>query len=84
MISGGKNVGRVGQITHRDRHPGGFDIVHLKDARNNEFATRLTNVFVIGEPRGKGLHSFVTLPRGSGVKRSIAEQQEIRMKKQAK
>jgi len=84
MVSGGKNVGRVGQITHRDKHPGGFDIVHLRDKRGNEFATRLSNVFVIGEPQGDQLLSLVTLPRGSGIKRSIMEQYEIRMKKQEK
>jgi len=84
LINGGKNVGRVGQIMHRDRHPGGFDIVHLQDKRGNEFATRLCNVFVIGENRGDSLHSFVTLPRGSGIKRSILEIKEFRLKKLAK
>ncbi len=33
MITGGHSTGRVGIITHHERHPGGFDIVHLKDAR---------------------------------------------------
>jgi len=84
LINNGKNIGRVGQITHRDRHPGGFDIVHMQDKRGNEFATRLANVFVIGEPRGDSLFSLVTLPRGSGIKRSILEQKEIIDKKIAK
>jgi len=81
MIKGGKNVGRVGQITHRDRHPGGFDIVHLADKRGNEFATRLSNVFVIGFPEGNDLKCLVTLPKGHGIKQSIGEQYEFRMKK---
>jgi len=84
MIKGGKNVGRVGHIIRRERHPGGFDIVALQDNRRNEFATRLSNVFVIGEPRGDSWHSFVTLPRGNGIKRSILEQDEIRLRKVAK
>ena len=40
MITGGHNVGRVGVITHRDKHPGSFDIVHIKDTAGHEFATR--------------------------------------------
>ena len=31
-ITGGNNIGRVGVIVHRERHLGGFDIVHVKDA----------------------------------------------------
>merc|ERR1711892_4158 len=30
MITGGGNTGRVGIIQSRDRHPGSFDIVHVK------------------------------------------------------
>lgn len=40
MITGGHNLGRVGVITSRERHPGSFDIVHVKDAAGNSFATR--------------------------------------------
>merc|ERR1712154_675490 len=31
-------------ITHRERHPGSFDIVHVKDALGHTFATRLNYV----------------------------------------
>jgi len=62
-ITGGNNIGRVGVITHRDRHQGGFDIVHLKDNNAKVFATRLTNVFVIG----KGNKPFITLPKDNGL-----------------
>jgi small subunit ribosomal protein S4e len=41
MIIGGRNMGRVGIIGHRERHPGSFDIVHIKDAAGHTFATRL-------------------------------------------
>lgn len=40
MITGGRNTGRVGVVGHRERHPGSFDIVHVKDAAGHSFATR--------------------------------------------
>ena len=60
---GGRNMGRVGVITHRERHDGGFNIVHIKDAMDNSFATRETNVFVIGNEK-----PWISLPKGKGVK----------------
>lgn len=48
MVTGGANLGRIGVITNRERHPGSFDVVHVKDANGNSFATRLSNIFVIG------------------------------------
>ena len=55
MIKGGNNTGRVGTITSREKHPGSFEIIHVKDAAGNSFCTRLGNVMVIGET---GLHCF--------------------------
>ena len=63
MVTGGRNMGRVGVITHRERHDGGFNIVHIKDAIENSFATRETNVFVIGSEK-----PWISLPKGKGVK----------------
>ena len=40
MVTGGRNLGRVGLVTHRERHPGSFDIVHVRDAMGHTFATR--------------------------------------------
>lgn len=40
MITSGRNIGRVGIVGHRERHPGSFDIVHIKDASGNTFTTR--------------------------------------------
>jgi len=62
MVTGGRNVGRVGIITHRERHHGGYDIVHIKDALDRSFATRLSNVFVIGE----GSKAWISLPKHKG------------------
>merc|ERR1712008_208072 len=42
MVTGGRNTGRVGTIMHRERHPGSFDIVHVKDSIGHTFAA-LTN-----------------------------------------
>ncbi|KAI5301116.1 40S ribosomal protein S4, partial [Ascosphaera atra] len=39
MVTGGRNMGRVGTLIHRERHEGGFGIVHIKDAVGNTFAT---------------------------------------------
>ena len=40
MVTGGNNLGRVGVIAHRERHPGSFDIIHIKDSLGHIFATR--------------------------------------------
>uniref|UniRef100_A0A646QEX6 40S ribosomal protein S4 n=1 Tax=Hemiscolopendra marginata TaxID=943146 RepID=A0A646QEX6_9MYRI len=75
MITGGRNLGRVGTVTNRERHPGSFDIVHVKDAVGHSFATRLNNIFIIG----KGTKAYISLPRGKGVKLSIAEERDKRL-----
>lgn len=49
MVTGGRNIGRVGVIVHRERHIGGFEIVHIKDSLDRVFATRVSNVFIIGQ-----------------------------------
>ncbi len=75
IVTGGHNMGRVGTIVHRERHHGGFDIVHLKDSRDNTFTTRLSNVFVIGE----STKAWISLPKGKGVKLTIAEERDKRL-----
>jgi len=69
MVTAGNNIGRVGVVTHRERHHGGYDIVHIKDAADHTFATREGNVFIIGE----GNKPWISIPKGRGVKLSIAE-----------
>jgi len=75
MVTGGCNLGRIGVIVARDHHAGGFDIVRVKDAVGNVFATRLSNVFVIG----KGTKAYISLPKGKGVKLSVTEERDKRM-----
>ncbi|KAJ1988849.1 40S ribosomal protein S4 [Dimargaris cristalligena] len=79
MITGGSNIGRAGIIVDIEKHDGGFDIVHIRDAANHKFATRLSNVFVIG----KGNKAWISLPKGKGVKLSIAEERDARRALQA-
>jgi small subunit ribosomal protein S4e len=74
MISGGKNTGRIGVIVSRERHQGSFDIVHLKDSAGHMFATRLGNVFVIGQ----GNRPMVSLPKRKGIKMTILEERALR------
>jgi len=75
MIKGGNSIGRVGVITHREKHPGSFEIVHLRDAAGHSFATRLQNVMVIG----KDVKSWVSLPKGDGIKLNVVEDRKKRM-----
>lgn len=79
MITGGRNRGRAGVIVHRERHVGGFDIVHVKDALDRSFATRITNIFVIGE----GHKAWVSLPKGKGTKLTITEERDLKRKQRA-
>jgi len=77
MIKGGNNMGRIGQITHRERHPGSFEIIHVKDSVGHTFATRLQNVFVVG----KGTSPWISLPKGNGIKLTINENRNAMMAK---
>jgi small subunit ribosomal protein S4e len=80
MITAGANKGRVGVLVSREKHPGSFEIAHLKDKKGNSFATRAGNVFVIGE----GAKPSITLPRGKGIKLSIIEERDATSKENAK
>ncbi|KAG1676552.1 hypothetical protein FOA52_000095 [Chlamydomonas sp. UWO 241] len=71
MAIGGHNNGRVGTIVHREKHKGSFEIVHIEDAAGARFATRITNVFVIG----KGKVPLISLPKGKGIKLTILQEQ---------
>jgi small subunit ribosomal protein S4e len=73
FITGGNNVGRAAVIQHVERHLGGFDIVHFKDAQGKTFATRSGNVFVIGNKK-----STITLPKGDGQQLSTLEEKAIK------
>ncbi|KAK9812300.1 hypothetical protein WJX73_000263 [Symbiochloris irregularis] len=71
MVTGGRNRGRVGTVIAKEKHKGSFDIVIVKDAAGNEFATRLTNVFIIG----RADKPLISLPKGKGVRLTILQEQ---------
>lgn len=72
IVTRGANAGRVGVLISNEKHPGAFDIAHLKDKRGDVFATRSGNVFMIGE----GTKPWISMPRGKGIKLSIIEEKE--------
>ena len=77
LIIGGNNIGRVGVIQHIERHPSSFDIAHIKDSNGHHFATRSSNVFVIGE----GKKPVITLLPAKGIKLGLIEERDLRLKK---
>merc|ERR550539_2271164 len=70
MIIKGRNTGRVGNIRKIEKHPGAHNIAHIRDAKGNEFATRMNNIFVIGGHD----ETAVTLPQGDGLKLTILQE----------
>lgn len=76
MVTGGRNIGRVGTIQRRERHLGGHDIIHVKDAKDRTFATRMINIFVIGDHH----KPWISLPKAKGIKLTIAEERDNRRK----
>jgi len=72
MITKGHNCGRVGTLMHIEKHEGSFSIITVKDSKGNTFATRLGNVFVIGN----GQKPEVSLPKGRGIKKTILQERD--------
>ncbi len=61
-----------------EHHPASYDIIHIKDARNNEFSTRIQNVFIIGN----GSDAAISLPKSKGLKVSVIEERDNRVAKE--
>jgi len=70
MITGGNNIGRVGQLQSLEKHPGSYEIAHVRDASGVSFATRLGNVMVVGDAK----ESVISLPKGEGIRLSLIEE----------
>merc|ERR1712000_427857 len=80
MLVGGANRGRIGRAVALERHPGSFGIAHVVDEAGNEFATRITNLFVIG----KSMKNIpVTLPKAKGIVQNPITEREERLQAQA-
>lgn len=80
FIIGGNNIGRVGILQHVEHHPGSYEIAHIKDSRGHTFATRLSNVFVIGD----GKKPLITLPKAKGVRLTLVEERDEKFAKNKK
>lgn len=74
MAVGGNNIGRVGVLSHVEKHPGSFDIAHVRDSKGNSFATRVGNIFVLGE----GKKSWISLPKGNGIKLTPIQERDAK------
>ena len=70
MVTKGRSTGRVGVLTKVEKHDGSFDIVEVKDAEGHVFATRLSNVFLLGKG-GDSKDAAISLPSGKGIKLDI-------------
>jgi len=77
MVIHGRNIGRVGVVEKFEKHPGSFDIVYIRDAKDNKFATRKDNIVI-----GQGKTPLITLPKTQGIKDDIFVDREKRLKRQ--
>jgi small subunit ribosomal protein S4e len=75
MITKGNNIGRVGSIIRVEKHPGSYEIIHIKDNNGLEFSTRTSNVFVTGTNQ----HEVALLKRHSRM--TIIQERNIRQKR---
>lgn len=79
FVNGGNNIGRVGILQHVEHHPGSYEIAHVKDSNGNNFATRLSNIFVIGE----GKKPLISLPKHKGLRLSLIDEKKTKIAAQA-
>ena len=75
FVAGGNNIGRVGTLMHVEHHPGSYEIVHVKDSAGNHFATRLSNIFVIGQ----GKKPLINLPKLKGIRMTLVEERNSKI-----
>jgi small subunit ribosomal protein S4e len=80
MVIRGANRGRIGNVQHIERHPGSYEIVHMKDKRGNHFATRTENIFVIGDHN----KPYISVPKRKGLSYTIIEEKDLDLKKPRK
>lgn len=73
-LTGGNNIGRIGVLQSVEKHPGSYDIARVKDAFGNIFATRVSNIFVIGD----GKSPAISLPKGEGKRLSLIEERDAK------
>lgn len=74
IVIAGSNKGRVGTISRVEKHDASFSIIHMVDGKDSRFATRITNMMVIG----RGDRPAITLFKDKGIKRGIVEDKKMR------
>lgn len=74
IVMNGSNKGRVGTISRVEKHDASFSIIHMIDGKDSKFATRITNMMVIG----RGDRPAITLFKDKGIKRGIVEDKKLR------
>lgn len=74
IVIAGSNKGRVGTISRIEKHDASFSIIHMVDGKNSKFATRITNMMIIG----RGDRPAITLFKDKGIKRGIVEEKKLK------
>jgi len=75
MLVGGNNIGRIGNLQSLEKHPGSFEIAHVKDTSGQNFSTRLSNIVVIGD----GKTPAISIPKGQGIRLSLIQERDVRL-----
>ena len=75
MLIGGNNIGRIGNLQSLEKHPGSFEIAHVKDTSGQIFSTRLSNILVIGD----GKTPAISIPKGQGIRLSLIQERDLRL-----
>jgi small subunit ribosomal protein S4e len=75
MITGGNNIGRIGHLQSLEKHPGSFEIAHVRDSQGNLFSTRLGNIFIIGD----GKEPVISIPKGEGLRMTLMEERRAKI-----
>jgi small subunit ribosomal protein S4e len=74
MITGGNNIGRIGNLQSLEKHPGSYEIAHVKDSTGNSFSTRIQNILVIGD----GKTPAISIPKGDGIRLTLVQERDAR------
>ena len=75
MLVGGNNIGRIGNLQSLEKHPGSFEIAHVKDTSGQIFSTRLSNILVIGD----GKTPAISIPKGEGIRLTLVQERDLRL-----
>lgn len=71
-IMKGNNIGRIGILQSMEKHPGSFEIAHVKDSKGHLFATRMGNIMVIGDCK----EPAISIPKGDGLRSTLIEERD--------